>query len=541
MTSKQGTADSGDSRETVRILHLENDADDALLIHKAMSKSGVALEVVHASTAPDYRSAIAAGGFDLILSDNGLPGFSGQTALELARQTSPDTPFIFVSGLGDENQILASLRDGAADFVSKDDLWRLTTVIRQLLENKRARIGLARQNQAMRRLVTAVQDLSLARDLDTVIEVVRKAARELTGADGATFVLREEDKCFYVEEDAIGPLWKGQRFPMSACISGWAMLNRQPAVIEDIYSDPRIPVDAYRPTFVKSLVMIPIRTAAPIGAIGNYWAERHLATTDEVELLQALANTTAVAVENVQLYGELEQRVEQRTRQMQAAYDELEAFSYSVSHDLRAPLQHISGFAGLLKEECSTTLNEQSVRYLDRISQAVKDMGKLIEDLLCLSKVSHSELNLEGVNLSQIASAVAANLKSSAPHRQAEFQLAENVEVLGDGGLLRVVMENLLSNAWKFTSRREHALIEFGATRTPNGNECFVRDNGVGFDLKYSNRLFAPFQRLHRAEDFSGTGVGLATVRRIIHRHGGRVWAQAEPDRGASFYFTLPS
>jgi diguanylate cyclase (GGDEF)-like protein/PAS domain S-box-containing protein len=158
---------------------------------------------------------------------------------------------------------------------------------------------LQRRNQAMERLVLAVQELSLAEDLEGVMRVVRRAARELTGADGATFVLRDGDKCFYAEENAIAPLWKGQRFPMKACVSGWVMLNQESAIIEDIYSDPRIPVDAYRPTFVKSLAMVPIRKEAPLGAIGNYWARRHRATSKETELLEALANTTAVALERI--------------------------------------------------------------------------------------------------------------------------------------------------------------------------------------------------------------------------------------------------
>ncbi len=170
----------------------------------------------------------------------------------------------------------------------------------------------------LERLVDAVQELSLARDLDAVTAVVRRTARALTGADGATFVLRDGDKCYYADEDAIEPLWKGQRFPMSICISGWAMLNRSATVIEDIYLDPRIPHEAYRPTFVKSLVMVPIRTREPIGAIGNYWAQTHRATDEEVHLLRALADSASVALENVQVYSELERRVEERTQQLHA-------------------------------------------------------------------------------------------------------------------------------------------------------------------------------------------------------------------------------
>jgi len=158
-----------------------------------------------------------------------------------------------------------------------------------------------------RELVAAIQELSLARTLPKIQEIVRKAARNLTGADGATFVLREGGNCHYADEDAISPLWKGQRFPLEDCISGWAMLNRRPAVIEDIYADERIPHQAYRPTFVKSLAMIPIRSSEPVGAIGNYWAKRHRPTDREVGLLQALADSTAVAMENVLLYERLEE------------------------------------------------------------------------------------------------------------------------------------------------------------------------------------------------------------------------------------------
>ncbi|OBH73581.1 diguanylate cyclase [Mycobacterium mantenii] len=179
----------------------------------------------------------------------------------------------------------------------------------------------------MERLVHAIQELSLARSLPDIQRIVRFSARALTGCDGATFVLRDNDRCYYADEDAIAPLWKGSRFPIRSCISGWAMLNRDAAVIPDIYRDPRIPHTLYRPTFVKSLVMVPIRKLDPIGAIGNYWANQHQPSEQEVHLLQALADSTSIAMENIQLYSELEQRVRDRTAALEDANEEIRRLS----------------------------------------------------------------------------------------------------------------------------------------------------------------------------------------------------------------------
>lgn len=181
--------------------------------------------------------------------------------------------------------------------------------------------------RSMARLLQAVQELSLARSLPGIQRIVRTAARELTGCDGATFVLRDNGKCYYADEDAIAPLWKGSRFPMEICISGWAMLNREAAIIPDIYADSRIPHEAYRPTFVKSLVMAPIRKLDPVGAIGNYWAQQRQPTAREVSLLQALADATSIAMENVQIYSELEQRVHERTAALEKANEEIRQLS----------------------------------------------------------------------------------------------------------------------------------------------------------------------------------------------------------------------
>jgi signal transduction histidine kinase len=401
----------------------------------------------------------------------------------------------------------------------------------------------------MQHLVTVVQRLSQARTLEEIQVIVRRAARELTHADGATFVMRDVNLCYYADEDAISPLWKGQRFPMSACISGWAMLNRQAVIIEDIYADSRIPHDAYRPTFVKSLVMMPIRTVEPIGAIGTYWATRHKATPDEVNLLQALADSTSVAMESVGLLATLENRVAERTAELnrrttelEVLNRELEAFSYSVAHDLRAPLITIDGFAEVLKETSAETLDDASLSHLGHIQSAVARMHRLIEDLLGLSKIVRAPMVKTHVDISAIAREIAQRLRASAPQRAGEIVIAPDLVAQGDPGLIRIVLENLLSNAWKFTSRREHAHIELDTIHGAEGNAVYrVKDNGAGFDPRYATKLFGPFQRCHSQSDFPGTGIGLATVQRIVHRHGGKIWVEAQLDRGASFYFTLPS
>jgi PAS domain S-box-containing protein len=237
---------------------------------------------------------------------------------------------------------------------------------------------------------------------------------------------------------------------------------------------------------------------------------------------------------------ELEERVEQRTAELEIANKELEAFSFSVSHDLRAPLRTIDGFSQALQEDCVDKLDSQSKDYLQRIRQGVKNMAELIDGLLELSRIARKEIEHQPVDLTKTARKIALGFQEAEPQRQVEFFIQEGIVVNGDAHLLVIVLQNLLDNAWKFTSKHPSAKIEFG-TKKINGEEVyFVRDDGAGFDMAYVGKLFAPFQRVHSTKDFPGTGVGLATVQRIIHRHGGRVWAEGEIERGACFYFTLP-
>jgi PAS domain S-box-containing protein len=235
----------------------------------------------------------------------------------------------------------------------------------------------------------------------------------------------------------------------------------------------------------------------------------------------------------------LNEDLERRVNELAALNRELESFSYSVSHDLRAPLRSIDGFSQALLEESGEALDEQGRDYLRRVRAAASRMGDLIDDLLNLSRVTRRELRHERVDLTEMAQGIVAQLRKADPERRAEFRIADAMIVHGDAHLLRVGLENLLGNAWKFTSKEPLARIEFGTMRLEGRRVHFIRDNGVGFDMAYSSKLFGAFQRLHRASEFPGTGIGLATVHRIIARHGGRVWTEAEVGKGAVFYFTL--
>lgn len=395
-------------------------------------------------------------------------------------------------------------------------------------------------NERLRLLVSAIHELAAARDEKDVIEVVRHSARSLMGADGITFVARENEKCHYVDEDAVGPLWKGHRFPMTSSISGWAMLHAASAVIEDVYADTRVPAETYRNTFVKSLAMVPIRKEDPIGAIGAYWKERHLATEEEVQLLQALADATARALENVRLYEDLERRVADRTSALESANEELEAFSYSVSHDLRAPLRAIDGFSRVVVEDYSERLDDEGRRLLGLVQMNARRMNTLIDDLLSFSRVGRLEIRHASVAMAELVRSTFEELASATSREFVEFRVAEIPDAVGDPALLKQVWVNLLSNALKYSAGRRPAVIEVVGEVESGEARYHVIDNGVGFDPNHGHKLFGVFQRLHVAEEFEGTGVGLAIVKRIVARHGGRVWAEGRPGEGATFHFAIP-
>lgn len=403
----------------------------------------------------------------------------------------------------------------------------------------------SRYTAAMERLVAVVQDLSLARDVATIQAIVRVAARELTGADGAAFVLRDGDQCHYADEDAIGPLWKGQRFPMSNCVSGWAMLNRTMAVIEDIYRDDRIPHDAYRPTFVRSLAMVPIRLRDPLGAIGVYWKQRRRPTDEQLRLLQALADTTAVAMENVAVREQLEERVRSRTAEALAARDRAERadalktrFLGAANHDLRQPLQALAAYLAAIAR--GDSLDVRAVA--EKARGSVRSMGELLDALLDLDRLQSGAVQpmLADVPLARVAERAVDSSRLPAEGKGLALEVAgPDCTVRTDEALLTRILDNLVSNAVRYTEAGRVA-VRWQA----DGDRVVVTvaDTGIGIPAHALDRVFEEWYQLHNPgrDRARGLGLGLSIVRYLAQLLDHPLQVASRPGEGSTFSLTLP-
>ncbi|WP_413558623.1 ATP-binding protein [Bdellovibrio sp. HCB209] len=395
-------------------------------------------------------------------------------------------------------------------------------------------------DQKFDRLLHVIQELSAARSLESITTLVRSAAREMAQSDGATFVLKDNGYCYYVDEDAISPLWKGQRFPLQACISGWAMLNKKAVIIEDIYKDPRIPIDAYRPTFVKSLAMIPVRREDPIAAIGIYWAEQHRCTPQELELIQALADTVSVAMENVQLYESLGSKISE----LEKVNEEKDQFLMTVSHELRTPLNSILGWTEILKD--SNTPGEDMSRGLDIIDRNAKSQARIVEDLLDSTRIMAGRLRLDkaDVDLVEIAQHAINAIEVEAHKKKVKIQFHSDMQdavVNGDPVRLQQVLNNLLTNAIKFSNAEGEVTVSI--QRRGPGVAVSVRDHGVGISLDGQNRLFNRFFQVDSTttRKYGGLGLGLAISRHLIDSHNGMITLTSEGEgMGSTAEFVLP-
>lgn len=332
--------------------------------------------------------------------------------------------------------------------------------------------------------------------------------------------------------------------------AGYTLRSKEPVLVEDLRTEKRFngPALLVEHGVVSGISVIIYGREGPYGVLGTHTRQLRPFSKDDVHFIQAIANVLGEAVERKRFeeklqaaHEQLEQRVEERTTELRTAYQELESFSYSVSHDLRAPLRGIEGFSRALEEDYGSELDEQGLVYLERTRAAVKRMNTLIEDLLDLSRLATVRVRRKEVDLTRLALDVVEDLRARNPEHKVEIKVEDDLAVDGDEQLLRVVFENLLANAWKFTRDAGTPRVDV-SSRLEAGRRVFcVKDNGAGFDMAYGDKLFVPFQRLHTQNSFEGTGIGLATVKRIINKHGGNIWASSEPEKGASFYFTLNS
>lgn len=319
------------------------------------------------------------------------------------------------------------------------------------------------------------------------------------------------------------------------------MMNKKAVVIPDIYKDERVPVEAYRPTFVKTMVMVPIRQMDPIGAIGNYWAYHHTPTPEQVRLLQSLADITAVTVENIEMYNALERRVAERTAELQAVNKDLEAFSYSVSHDLRSPLRSIIGFIELIRSEPDENINTRSNQMMTKVMQNAMNMHQTIDDLMAFFTMGTKALVRRMTSMQDMVTQICDSCCEAEPARKIDFRIGTLSDAPVDSIAMEHVWNNLILNAVKYSRKTENAVIEIGSETDGDMVIYHVRDNGAGFDMTYYDQLFEAFKRLHSGRDYEGSGIGLSIVHKIVTRHGGEVWAESEVGHGSTFYFSLPA
>jgi len=390
-------------------------------------------------------------------------------------------------------------------------------------------------------LVETVQKLSLAKNLQEIMQIVRTVARKLTGADGATFVLRDGNLCYYADEDAISPLWKGSRFPMENCISGWVMLNKTPAIIEEIYSDPRIPVDAYRPTFVKSLVMVPIRTMKPLGAIGNYWAKQHKPTNHEVAMLQALADITAVSIENVEVRNTIEEKLSERTdmlMHLNKQKEQLEEFTHIIAHNMRAPLSNLLLLADMIRT--SDNLEEKLI-YINKQQPVLDSLHQTFEELVNSIyvktdfTVTRDHIELEESFQKTIALLHQEIITSEASVTN-DFSKAKTAYF--PKKYIDSILFNLLDNALKFRNHNRKPIITISTYKNDGWTWLEIQDNGLGIDLnKHRDKIFMLNKTFHQHPN--AKGFGLFITKTQIEAMGGEINIKSTPDIGTTFTIKL--
>ncbi len=424
-----------------------------------------------------------------------------------------------------------------------------------ITEQLRADEEIIAANEELLTINRVVTSCTSSLDLHEILERVLDEALKIVEMEGGTICLLGPDETLHLaahRETSAATIidLTTNQIKVGECLCGTSARDRQPLILPDREAVKEFATrEANRNEDIRFHAAFPFVTGdICVGVLCVFTRTDLKPLQRRLRLLETVTAQVALAIENARLYKEtmehaatLEKKVAERTRELELANKELESFSFSVSHDLRSPLVLIDGFSQALLEDHAETLNPQAQDYLQRLRRAARRMSQMIEAMLNLSRFIRDEIKRERIDLSDMAQEIASDLRKTNPDRQVTFNISRRMLANGDARLLRVVMENLLGNAWKYTGNTRHATISFGNTEVNGETAYFVRDNGAGFDMAYANKLFGAFQRLHRMDEFEGIGIGLATAQRIIHRHGGKIWAEAEVGKGATFCFTLGS
>jgi PAS domain S-box-containing protein len=514
----------------LRLLMAEDSEDDAQLLVYELQRGGFAVDFQRVATPEAMRAALAECAWDVITSDHAMPAFSAPAALALAKEFCPDTPFIIVSGEMDLNLAVSLMRSGAQDYIQKRELPLLAPTI----ERELAEVEVRRQRQkadeerriSEEKFYKAFQNspdaINLTRLSDGVYLEVNEGTERLSGYSAAEIL----------GKSTLGlNIWAD---PQQRVRLNQKLLNTGKLENEEV--NVRNRSGQIFPSSISARV-ITINGEACVITFTRDIREQKRA---EEEIRRQNRELQAASELIQQHAAELEERVADRTAELRAINQELEAFTNTIAHDLRAPLRAISSYSQILLEDNLQQLDADGQTYLKRIILVTQRMSHLIDDLLAFSRLSKAEINYGPVDLTQLARTIAEELQEQQPERQAIWHIADGLLVTGDENLLRTALENLLGNAWKFSVYQPRTQIEVGVQEIAEEKIYFVRDNGAGFDPQHANHLFGMLQRLHNNNEFPGNGIGLTSVKRIIERHGGRIWAEGQVNRGATFYFTLP-
>jgi len=500
--------------EPCHVLFLDDNPEDRAWLAGELARALPALRLWEIEGGEAFAAALERGGFDLVVINHPLQTVDSLDAVRAVKTRYPEIPVLMFAGAGAEQLAVAGMKAGLDDYVvtSQEALARLPLAIRTALERTRAQREAREYHARFQALFEgAPVGIYRASPAGQLLEV-NPAMVEMLGYPGREALLEQSAADLHADPEEH---------------ARWQGLAAREGAVRDVEMRFR--------RRDGSLLWTQNRTRAIYDQGGRiaYYEGVLQDITERKQAEQAIR----------ELAGELEERVRRRTEELAAANRELEAFSYSVSHDLRSPLRSLDGFSRILLEEHAAELSPKAQRYLQTIRRNAQHMGHLVDDLLAFSRLGRQPLRAEPVALAAVVREALWNLTPEREGRNVEIQVEELPVCLGDPALLRQALMNLLSNALKFTRGREKAEIHLGCAsekEDPNEAVVFVRDNGVGFDMRYADKLFGVFQRLHRADEYEGTGVGLAIVQRILHRHGGRVWAKAEKDRGATFFFSVP-